>query len=40
MTAWLRYWLANDTLAARAFIGTAPEILNNSRWIDVKIALE
>ncbi len=40
MTAWLRYWLANDSLAARAFIGTAPEILNNSRWIDVKIALE
>ena len=40
MTAWLRYWLANDTLAAPAFLGTAPEILNNPRWIDVKIALE
>ncbi len=40
MTAWLRYWLANDMLAAPAFLGAAPEILNNSRWIDVKIALE
>ena len=40
MTAWLRYWLANDTLAAPAFLGVAPEILNNPRWIDVKIALE
>ncbi len=40
MTAWLRYWLANDMQAAPAFLGAAPEILNNSRWIDVKIALE
>ena len=40
MTAWLRYWLANDTLAAPAFFGAAPEILNNPRWIDVKIALK
>ena len=40
MTAWLRYWLANDTLAAPAFLGADPEILNNPRWIDVKIALE
>ena len=40
MTAWLRYWLLNDTLAAPAFWGDSPEFLNNSRWIDVKIALE
>ena len=40
MTAWLRYWLANDTLAAPAFWGDRPEILDNSRWIDVKMALE
>lgn len=40
MTAWLRYWLANDALAAPAFWGAAPEILNNPRWLDVKIALE
>ncbi len=40
MTAWLRYWLADDTLAAPAFCGDSPEILNNSRWLDVRIALE
>lgn len=40
MTAWLRYWLANDSQAAPAFWGDCPEILDNSRWIDVKIALE
>ena len=40
MTAWLRYWLANDTAAAPAVRGAAPEILNNTRWINVKIALE
>lgn len=40
MTAWLRYWLADDTLAAPAFWGATPEILNNPRWLDVRIALE
>ena len=40
MTAWLRYWLADDPLAAPAFWGAAPEILDNPRWLDVKIALE
>lgn len=40
MTAWLRYWLANDTFATPAFWGEDPEILKNSRWQDVKIALE
>lgn len=39
MTAWLRYWLADDTLAAPAFWGDSPEILDNPRWLDVKIAL-
>ena len=40
MTAWLRYWLTNDALAAPAFWGQSLEILHNSRWQDVKIALE
>ena len=40
MTAWLRYWLADDTLAAPAFWGVTPEILNNPRWLDVRIALK
>lgn len=40
MTAWLRYWLADDIEAGTAFFGDSPEILNNPRWQDVKIDLK
>ena len=40
MTAWLRYWLADDIEASAAFWGDCPEILDNPRWRDVKIDLK
>ena len=39
MTAWMRYWLCNDTLAARCFVGNEAEITTNKMWQDVKISL-
>ena len=36
MTAWMRYWLFDDTLAARCFVGKDAEILANKNWQDVK----
>lgn len=39
MTAWMRYWLCNDTLAARCFVGKEAEITTNKMWQDVKISL-
>ena len=36
MTAWMRYWLFDDTLAARCFVGKDAEIHGNKGWQDVK----
>lgn len=36
MTAWMRYWLFGDTVAAKCFIGNDAEILTNEGWRDVK----
>ena len=36
MTAWMRFWLYDDTLAARCFVGKSAEILGNKGWQDVK----
>lgn len=36
MTAWMRYWLCSDTLAARCFIGKDAEMLTNKSWQDIK----
>ena len=36
MTAWMRFWLYDDTLAARCFVGKDAEIHGNKGWQDVK----
>lgn len=37
MTAWFMYYLKGDAEAGKVFFGDNPEILNNSRWQDVRI---
>jgi hypothetical protein len=37
MTAWFRYLLTQDSEAARAFVGSTPEISRNPDWQDVNI---
>lgn len=34
VTAWLRYWLYQDTEAGEAFFGENPELKNNTYWQD------
>lgn len=36
LTAWLRMQLANDDVAAEAFLGATPELAVNARWKDVE----
>jgi hypothetical protein len=37
LTAWLRWQLAGDATAARAFVGPAAELLANPSWTDVRL---
>ena len=37
MTAWMRFWLYDDTLAARCFVGKDAEMLTNKNWQNVKL---
>jgi dienelactone hydrolase len=36
MTAWMRYWLCDDTMAAHCFVGADAEIFRNKDWQDVR----
>ena len=35
LTAWMRYWLYDDSEAKKAFHGNAAEMMHNSNWVDV-----
>ena len=37
MTAWMLFWLYDDTIAARCFVGKDAEILTNKNWQNVKL---
>ena len=37
MTAWFLYQLQNDKEAAKIFVGSNPELLQNDNWQDVMI---
>ena len=36
MTAWMRYWLCGDTIAAKCFLGNRAEIFGNEAWQNMK----
>jgi hypothetical protein len=37
LTAWLRFQLADDPVAAGAFVGPSPELLTNPSWRDQRL---